>query len=515
MRRRLARSPWPASAPQEEFLVLTSASHAAPPQAPTPVERAAPAASGRFELSYNPALDGLRAVAIVMVLLSHAHAPLFEGAFYGVDLFFVLSGYLITLLLLQEIDRTGHISYWQFYRRRFYRLMPALLFFLAAYCLFAPLLWPDLDDVYSDALVSALYLADYGIAFFDQPNTLLHMWSLSVEEHFYLIWPPLLAVLVHRTPRGQLWRVILGLVVLGWAWRLLWVVQGQQFYEIFFRFDTRSTGLLTGALLAALVREQPQWFLALRARLPHFMWLVLAVPLLMEQAWDDMNAMVWGMTVVEWATALVLIGVMVPRGPLYQMLSAKPLVVIGKLSYGIYLWHYPVVRYLRADLPWPAVVVLGFIISTALAALSYTTVERWALRWRDAPPRARRPRRTEAAAGLSGELIPASAPTPAWRHWPVDAVVAATSPTAPVLSAAAPEVAPVMRNGAPASPRARARRARAPWALAVGATAYSLGYPMSYGRRAYRCVSGHASAARSAMAHVLRPSRPMPFVMAA
>ncbi|MGE8442988.1 MAG: acyltransferase family protein, partial [Comamonas testosteroni] len=126
-----------------------------------------------FKLRYNPALDGLRGIAIVLVLLSHAHAPMFDGAFFGVDLFFVLSGFLITSLLLMEYRQHGKLDYWRFYRRRFFRLMPALALFLGAYCVFAPFIWPDLTDIYSDALVSILYLADYGIAFFDSPDTLL------------------------------------------------------------------------------------------------------------------------------------------------------------------------------------------------------------------------------------------------------------------------------------------------------------------------------------------------------
>ena len=347
-------------------------------------------------LPYNPALDGLRAVAILLVILSHAHAPLFDGAFYGVDLFFVLSGYLITTLLLQEWQQSGRLDYWRFYRRRLWRLMPALMLFLLAYCIFAPLLWPGMTDMYTDALVSLLYLADYGIAFFDSPDTLLHMWSLSVEEHFYLVWPPLLVLLARVTQPGKLWRPMLALFLLAWAWRVLWVVLGQQFYEIFFRFDTRATGLLAGGLLATLLRERPAWFEALRQRLVHFMWLVLAVPLLMAQAWDDMNAMVWGMTVVECATVVVMLALLERRGAIYEMLSAPALVTLGRLSYGIYLWHYPVVRWLRADLPWPAVVALGLAISTLLAALSYYGLERWALRRRDAAaaPRAR-PRKAE------------------------------------------------------------------------------------------------------------------------
>lgn len=367
-----------------------------------------PHAGGPAALPYNPALDGLRGVAIVLVILSHAHAPMFDGAFYGVDLFFVLSGFLITSLLLQELRREGRIDYWRFCRRRLYRLMPALAVFLLAYCAFAPLLWPGLAHVYSDALVSLLYLADYGIAFFDSPDTLLHMWSLSVEEHFYLAWPPLLVLLVRFSPPGQLWRPVLGLWLLGWAWRVLWVAQGQQFYEVFFRFDTRATGLLMGSLLAALVLEQPAWFLWLRQRLAHCMWLVLAVPLLMAQSWDDMNAMVWGMTVVECATLLVLVAVLQRRGAVYEALGAPALVLLGRLSYGVYLWHYPVVRYLRADLPWPAVVVLGLAVSLLLAALSYHTVERWGLRRRDALPRRRAGaiRTVAACAGLSLSVVP-------------------------------------------------------------------------------------------------------------
>ena len=222
-----------------------------------PTLKATDLAADNFKLDYNPALDGLRGVAILLVVLSHAHVPLFDGAFLGVDLFFVLSGFLITSLLLMEQQSNGRLQYWRFYRRRFFRLMPALALFLATYCLLAPLLWPGLDDVRQDALVSLLYLADYGIAFFDSPGTLLHMWSLSVEEHFYLVWPPLLALLLRFSKAGAVWRPLAALYLLSWAWRVVWVVQGQQFYEIFFRFDTRASGLLAGCLLAALMVEKP------------------------------------------------------------------------------------------------------------------------------------------------------------------------------------------------------------------------------------------------------------------
>lgn len=346
-----------------------------------------------FKLDYNPALDGLRGVAIVLVLLSHAHVPLFDGAFFGVDLFFVLSGFLITSLLLLEHQANGRLQYWRFYRRRFFRLMPALALFLAAYCLIAPLVWPGLDDVYQDALVSILYLADYGIAFFDSPGTLLHMWSLSVEEHFYLVWPPLLALLLHCC-RGAVWRPLALLYLLSWVWRILWVAQGQQFYEVFFRFDTRASGLLAGALLAALMLEKPRFIEGLRQRLPYALWLALAIPLLLELGWDNQGAMVWGLTVVELATVVLLVAAQQRDGLVFQMLNLPILVRLGTLSYGIYLWHYPVVRYLRAEFAWPIVVVVGLALSSALAALSFYTLESWAMRYRDgltskAPARAK------------------------------------------------------------------------------------------------------------------------------
>ncbi|MEX8192976.1 acyltransferase family protein [Comamonas guangdongensis] len=347
-----------------------------------------------FKLRYNPALDGLRGVAIVLVILSHAHAPLFDGAFFGVDLFFVLSGFLITSLLLMEFQTQGRLDYWRFYRRRFFRLMPALALFLGVYCLLAPFIWPELSDIYSDALVSILYLADYGIAFFDSPDTLLHMWSLSVEEHFYLLWPPLLVLLLRKATPGRVWAPLLALWLLSTLWRVFWVAQGQQFYEIFFRFDTRASGLLAGAALAALMQEKPRWMERLQSLRAYTMWLVLAVPLIMELGWDNQHAMLWGITVVECAAVVVLLAVQKPEGLVYEMLTAPLLIRLGKLSYGIYLWHYPVVRYLRADYSWPVTVLAGLAISTALSALSFYTVERWALRRHDAGRQpARQPRR--------------------------------------------------------------------------------------------------------------------------
>ena len=207
-------------------------------------------------LQYNPALDGLRAVAVVLVMADHCNVPVFDQGYFGVDLFFVLSGFLITRLLVNEIDATGRIDLWKFYLRRLLRLAPALLLLLAAYLVIAPSLWPQVDFMshLRDAALAGFYLSDYSQAFWHNPKVLIHTWSLSVEEHFYLIWPFAILLLARIEPR---WRLVGLLVIylLASAWRIFE-------YEIvgwdatYYRFDTRVGGLVCGALLATALRHR-------------------------------------------------------------------------------------------------------------------------------------------------------------------------------------------------------------------------------------------------------------------
>ena len=205
----------------------------------------------------------MRAIAALLVVADHCRIPGFEGGFYGVDLFFVLSGYLITRLLIDEHTSSGSIDLPRFYLRRYLRLTPPLLALLAAYLVFGPILWPQFDLWWHvrDALVAAFYISDYARAFLQLPHIVQHTWSLGVEEHFYLLWPLALLGLLRLPAR---WRpaALFGLFVAATAWRMIWYDDVSDWPETYFRFDTRMAGLMLGALMVTLPPEAnsvPSW----------------------------------------------------------------------------------------------------------------------------------------------------------------------------------------------------------------------------------------------------------------
>jgi peptidoglycan/LPS O-acetylase OafA/YrhL len=336
-------------------------------------------------MPYNPALDGLRAVAVMLVVFFHARAPIALGGYIGVDIFFVLSGYLITSLLLSELAAKGRLDLPRFYLRRFLRLTPALFAMLAVYVLVAPLLWPTIADHGKQAVIAAVYLSDYAVAFWGTPNLLNHTWSLSVEEHFYLLWPLALLAAHRRWDRRSLiW--VLGIVyVLATLFRWVCVVRGQGWQQVYYRFDTHLSGLMLGAWLAAL-RQDEALFGKLKGAMPWLMWIPVFAIICLQYRWQDLWMSTWGISVAEWATVALLLAVQTPASQVSTMLSQAPLVWLGKISYGLYLWHYPIFRYLRDDHHWSDVLMIGLPLSVALAAVSYYTVEAWGTRRRTRVP---------------------------------------------------------------------------------------------------------------------------------
>jgi peptidoglycan/LPS O-acetylase OafA/YrhL len=299
-------------------------------------------------MKYNPALDGIRALAVLAVVGHHAFVPGFENGRAGVDVFFVLSGYLITTLLAQE-HATGGIRLGAFYLRRARRLYPALLGMLALFLSLSGLLWGY--TAWRDALIAGLYLSDY-----IRPEHLSHTWSLAVEEQFYLLWPLVVMGLMRLPNRTRVCLLVLA-YALGTIWRCRFMGDFDQSY---FGIDTHCTGLILGSLLA-FVPTSKWWGLA---ALP-LTWLVYAsrqpAELVITQSeWMGAAWVLWAASGAAWP------------------LTAKPLVFLGRISYGIYLYHWLIADYCYRvlDQHWKGILWPSLLGGIALATLSYYTVER-------------------------------------------------------------------------------------------------------------------------------------------
>lgn len=336
-------------------------------------------------MKHVPALDGLRAVAVAAVVVFHAGQPaLAPGGFLGVDLFFVLSGFLITGILAHEFDRTGGVALGGFYLRRFLRLMPALVLVVAVYLLAGPLLWPHYGAAahVRDAAVTLTYLSDYGFALWGVPEYLQHSWSLSVGEHFYLVWPLLLpAILRLKRPA----RAVLGLYLAAAAWRAF-AFAHDGWLTAYYRFDVRFAGILIGCWLALWLRERDRGSAA--AALPVSpVWPMAALVLAFLFArWGSLEASLGAMPLTELAAAALILAAVRPAeqagAVLLRILSSQPLTALGRLSYGVYLWHFPIVLVTRETMPLLPSLLVCATASVALAWLSWNSVEALGRRWR-------------------------------------------------------------------------------------------------------------------------------------
>lgn len=328
-----------------------------------------------LELRYNPALDGLRAVAVVLVISDHCSIPVFDQGYFGVDLFFVLSGFLITRLLVEEIDATGRVGLWRFYLRRFLRLAPPLMLFLTGYVLIAPLLWPQFNFLshMHDAALAGFYLSDYSQALWQSPKVLIHTWSLSVEEHFYLVWPLVFLLLARIELR---WRVIglFAIYLLASAWRI-YEYETIGWDATYYRFDTRISGLIFGSLLAISLQHKGPISEKAANAAGLFAWAALLVCLSIGY-WDAPWSLVMMTNLAHMAAFGFLISASNQNSWVSSILSAKLLVGIGTISYGMYLWHYPAALYFRELFPWYVTGPLVLCFSVAMATVSYIVLER-------------------------------------------------------------------------------------------------------------------------------------------
>lgn len=318
-------------------------------------------------MRYNPSLDGIRALAVLAVVSFHCGAPWAGGGYLGVDVFFVLSGYLITSLLLAE-HRTGAIHVGRFYARRALRLYPTLLIVTAAYLAVAPVFWPT-DRRWLVAAYADSYVMDYAMAFRHASKPIGHTWSLGVEEKFYLLWP-LLVPLLLRTRRPVAWLLTAFVCITVWRY---FVVMSWGWVRAYFAFDTRMSGILLGAIaaLAKLHVSKRSTQIALIA-----LAICVAFPSMPSlPAHLAVEAVTLELTLAELCAFLVICYLAEHTQPTY--LASPALVYVGRLSYGIYLWHFPAAVVLK-DIyaqPWWITLLATLLFSIAMAALCLHLVD--------------------------------------------------------------------------------------------------------------------------------------------
>jgi peptidoglycan/LPS O-acetylase OafA/YrhL len=300
-------------------------------------------------------LDFMRAVAVLLVLADHSGlyrlGPLavFDGGF-GVEIFFVLSGFLITKLLCDEVDRTGSISFRAFYWRRAARLLPAFYLYLLGGAAMLLLMHRDLP--WGAIATASFYTINYYQAFTGaEPHYLSHCWSLAVEEQFYLLWPLLLAFVL-RKKLGLIGALATAIVFL-WLLRLLFVVLGASDEYLYRALETRADQLAVGCLLAALMRDA-QW----RGRIEAFVGMGWIVPVAILAAILfslTLHGTLFGKYVIAYSLEPVLVALMIPvaiisangAGASARMLNDPVAVMIGRVSYGVYLFHPWVIHPIR------------------------------------------------------------------------------------------------------------------------------------------------------------------------
>jgi peptidoglycan/LPS O-acetylase OafA/YrhL len=352
----------------------------------------------RFKLGYRPALDGLRGISILAVMF--VHGGLFwmgQGGFLGVDIFFVLSGFLITSLLMEEWTQTGTLSFKNFYVRRGLRLLPPLVL-LVALCLLIVMFFPPEQGSLAAAksiLVALFYLSNWMPGGVYPP--LFHTWSLGIEEQFYIVWPLLLFVFLWLKAGSRtvvLFLVGVILVVAVNRARLWQNLSGLEQNMVYTRLDARADALLVGCILGILVS---------RNLIPNKKWLFSGIKVLTVVSATGLSFLLFsipsnsgflyfgGFTAVALMVAIIIANLFTAPLRISSLILEFPLLRwFGRLSYGLYLWHLPVYALyhnwvppfpirsytLRIVLPF----MIQFLLAVGVATLSFYFVERPALK---------------------------------------------------------------------------------------------------------------------------------------
>ena len=342
-----------------------------------------------------PALDGLRAIAVLLVIGFHFRPDLVPGGFLGVDLFFVLSGFLITSLLVRELDDTGRVRILAFWGRRARRLFPALGVMLAAVALMA-IFESALEQltVFQEGVATLLYANNWwlilrGTSYFDalqQPSPLLHTWSLGIEEQFYVVFPLILLVVfvlaakwgVARLRTSRLLLLIGGLAAASALWSAWLATHDGSFDRLYFGTDARAIELLVGGMLGVLLIRRP-WTSHSATRTTTAVGIAGALVLVVLLAVTRDGAR-WffpgGMIALSVGAVAVIWSATHRDSPLAKPLTWRPLLYVGVISYGLYLWHWPLAVWFGASNGLGVgTSILCLLLTFGIAILSYHLIE--------------------------------------------------------------------------------------------------------------------------------------------
>lgn len=356
------------------------------------------------------AIDGLRAIAVVMVMLHHAVQPntWFDGGRGGVDVFLVISGFLITSLLVNEFDRTDRVSLPKFYRRRAYRLLPASIVMLGVTVAYATVTsvasgFGVPRPPFKAALFALVYASNWAWAFgANLPGYFIHLWTLAAEEQFYLVAPIALAVMLPRMSRRS---VVITIGVVGVvlvAWRGFLFANDTDLYRIRFGLDTHADGILIGSMLGVAFASGlgTRIFAADDAKRGLGVASIIALVLITVVDQHDWAGVEFWLPLVYGLAGLAAVVSVIgqPDGLHIQVLTNNVMRRIGKVSYALYLWHLPVMyfsyRALGDGVPLLIKVIIGSALSYVAAELSWRLVEAPAQRIRDARANRRQEVRT-------------------------------------------------------------------------------------------------------------------------
>jgi peptidoglycan/LPS O-acetylase OafA/YrhL len=346
--------------------------------------------SRREHLRYRPHLDGLRAIAVYLVVAFHSGLGGFSGGFIGVDVFYVLSGFLVTSILLRDLVSLGHIDWRRFYSRRVRRILPAaILTLLVTAVAYSVIASPsEAQDSFAAFRAAFLYFANW---FFIHQSTnyfagnlsgnpVLHFWSLAVEEQLYVLWPLVfggLYVVTRSVGNMRWWALRVAVLAIGLtscAEALYFATTNID--RAYYGTDTRAYQLLAGAFVA-LTPQLLQLGLRFRSGFERFSAAALGCLVLMGTSALDVGPITRGAIVAVLAAALITSLEHASGGVARRLLSSTPLTYLGRVSYGIYLWHWPIVVFATRNRQVDPIALFVFACgaSTALAAVSFHLIE--------------------------------------------------------------------------------------------------------------------------------------------